>query len=136
MRDNFLLIELVECMLGATLGFPAAAILGYDPRLGFVLGLVIVIVPSMLLGHLASDFACDGTLSPNLAARLLNPLEYIRAMAAGIGFLAMLSLPIGMLLGFRGRSLAIFGLASGVLLCGVLSGLLAIIMRPKKQNAK
>lgn len=134
MRDIFLVIELAESVLAASLGFPLAAILGCDPRVGFLAGLAILIVPWIVLGRLASDFTREGKYSPNVAARLLHALEYVRAMAAGIGLLAMLSLPVGILLRLRGRPLALFVLGSGVLFSAVLSGLPAIIMRPEKRK--
>ncbi|HUT90012.1 MAG TPA: hypothetical protein VMY37_10970 [Thermoguttaceae bacterium] len=138
MRDDWLLINLGEGILAASLGFPVAAILGYDPRAGFLVGLALAFVPSILLSRFASDFTSDEdpVFNPNFAARLLNVHEYVRGVAFVAGLVAMLLSPIGALLGLRGRSLAIFLLVASPVLCGLIAALLALIARRAKRNGK
>ncbi len=138
MRHDWFAQGLAEGILAASLGFPVGVICGWDPAICFLSGLVLAFLPPLLLGPFATDFAGDGgaTYHPNLAARVLNPHEHIRCLAAVLGLFTLMSFPVGMLSGLQGRALAFAILGCGALLCVVISGLLAWLMGRKRRSSK
>lgn len=138
MRHDWFLQGLAEGTFAASLGFPVGVIFGCDPSICFLSGLVLAFLPPLLLGPFANDFAGDDGAGyhPNLAARILNPHEHVRCLAAVLGLFTMLSIPIGILSGLQGRALAFAILGCGALLCVVMSALLAWLMGRNKPSSK
>jgi hypothetical protein len=97
-------------------------------------------VPAEVLRPFASDFAQNEQgqvcIRPNRAARVLHVLEVGRDHVFVIGFLSVLLFPLGVLLGLRGRLLAVSILAISILVYGIGEGVSRFVMTCGKRGSK
>lgn len=138
--DNFFLVDLAAAACGAIVGCLGAILLGYHAGIGYVVAFGLLWVPAEVLRPFASDFAQDQQgqvcIRPNRAARVLNALEVARGHVMVTGFLSALLFPIGVLLGLRGRLLAVLVLATSILLYGIGEGVSRLVMTCGKRRPK
>jgi MFS superfamily sulfate permease-like transporter len=133
-RDNFLLLEIIEGAVAGLLAFPIATAFGSNVGITFVTVLVVALAPGFILCPFATDFSSGSTYSPNPAARALHVTENIRLCLCVWALSTMLMRPVGWILGLDAQPFAIFILVAGGLLCFVAEFAPAMFHRLLRQR--